>query len=236
MSAAPSGRSVVVLCGGADYAHDFGSTGAALVDLVERGGHRATLVDHPDRAADAIADGSVDALVVNALWWRMFGAAYDQWRAEWAYETPPATRDAIESFVAAGGGLVANHTAPICFDDWPEWGDIVGGSWRWGVSSHPPYGRVRATTMGEHPITSALPDRFDLDDEVYGDLEVRPDVQVLAVAKRTPDDADQPVAWAHTYGTGRVVFDCFGHDAASIRQPDNAALLAAGLAHVLREI
>ena len=61
------------------------------------------------------------------------------------------------------------------------------------------------------------------------------DVEVLAVAKRTPDDADQPVVWAHRYGAGRVVFDGFGHDADTIRHPANAVVLTAGLSYVLRE-
>ncbi len=232
---ATGAKTVVVLCGGADHAHDFPSTATALVELVESAGHHAELVTHPDDAARAVATGAPDALVVNALWWRMLGDAYAPWRARWAYRTPPATRDALETFVAGGGGLLANHTAPICFDDWPQWGDIVGGSWRWGVSSHPPTGPVTARVVGAHPIAAGLPDSFELVDEVYGDLDVRPTVEVFAVAKRSPDDADQPVAWTHRYRDGKVVFDGFGHDADSIRDPHNAALLAAGLSYVLGE-
>jgi type 1 glutamine amidotransferase len=45
------------------------------------------------------------------------------------------------------------------------------------------------------------------------------------VARRSDDDRDQPVVWAHRYGAGRVVYDGFGHDATSINDADHAALL-----------
>lgn len=226
---------MLVLCGGADYAHDFATTGAALVDLVEGAGHATVLVTHPDDAAAALRADPFDALVVNALWWRMEADAYAPWRDEWAYATPDATKATIGSFVAEGGGLLANHTAPICFDDWPEWSDIVGATWRWGVSSHPPHGPVTARVVADHAVVADVPAEFGLVDEVYGDMLLGDDVEVLAIAKRTPGDADQPVVWAHRYGAGRVVFDGFGHDAATIRHPVNRALLAAGLSYVLQE-
>jgi hypothetical protein len=217
---------VLVLAGGADYAHDFPAIGTALVDLVESTGREAALVDHPDDAARALRGHSYDALVIDALFWRMLGDAYEQWRDTWAYSPSADVRDALTSFVADGGGLVAVHTTPICFDDWPEWGDVLGGSWQWGVSSHPPSGPVVVDVVAQHPVVDGLAHRFELTDEVYGDLDLREGVEVLAVAKRHPDDDDQPVVWAHRFGTGRVVFDGFGHDAASIAEPNNAALIA----------
>ncbi len=222
---------VGVLAGGSPHAHDFASTGAALVELAASAGHRCELIAHPDDAVSAL--DALDALVVCGLWWRMLGDVYDAWRAEHAYSPPEATRAALDRFVRDGGGLVAVHTAPICFDDWPGWRDVIGGAWRWGVSSHPPRGPVAATLVTEHPVLAGLPPVMQLDDEVYGDLDVRDDVEVLAVARRDADDDDQPVVWAHHHGAGRVVFDGFGHDADSIRHPDNARLLRNGLAWVL---
>jgi type 1 glutamine amidotransferase len=133
---------------------------------------------------------------------------------------------------------VAVHTAPICFDDWPEWGDIVGASWRWGVSSHPPLGPVVARRVARHPVLDGLDGlggEVELVDEVYGDLDVRQGIEVLAVARRTPEDAEQPVVWAHRHGSGRVVYDGFGHDVASVRHPDNARLLTQAVAWVAAE-
>ena len=223
---------VLVLAGGSPHAHDFAAAGLALADLVEGAGHHVELADHPDAAATQLGP-AVDALVVCGLWWRMRGHAYDRWRPRYGYETSPATRRAITDFVGAGGGLLAVHTAVICFDDWVGWGPIVGGAWRWGVSSHPDQGAVDARIVAEHPVVAGLPERFELVDEVYGDLDLVDGIEVLAVAKRSVDDADQPVVWAHRYRAGRVVFDGFGHDEASIRHADNGRLLRQALSWIV---
>ena len=222
---------VVVLAGGSPHAHDFAASGAALADLAAGAGYEVCRVDHPDRAAELLGDG-VDALVVCGLWWQMHGEAYVAWRDEHAYSPSEHTRDTLASFVDTGGGMLAVHTAPVCFDDWPEWGAIVGGAWQWGTSSHPPYGPVRAAVVGDHPVVAGLADTIELHDEVYGDLAVRDDVDVLATARRDPLDDDQPVMWAHQYGRGRVVFNAFGHDADSIAHPHNARVLTQALAWI----
>jgi uncharacterized protein len=219
---------VVVLAGGSPHAHDFAATGGALAELAEDLGHDVIVTDDPDVAAGLLTS-DVDALVVDGLWWRMEGEAYDRWRSEHAYSPPTATRAAITAHVHGGGGLLAVHTASICFDDWPEWGDVVGGAWRWAVSSHPPLGPVSAHVVGAHPVVDGLPKTIELRDEVYGDLELRDDIEVLVTARRSPDDEPQPVVWLHRYGDGRVVYDGFGHDMASIRQPDHTRLLAQAL-------
>jgi hypothetical protein len=226
--------SVLVLAGGSPHAHDFAASGAALVELFTDAGHVVRLVDDPDAAAAVLASPTEapDALVVDGLWWRMLGDGYDRWRGEHAYSPPSSTREALTSFVRGGGGLVAVHTAPICFDDWPEWGEVVGGRWRWGVSSHPPVGAVRARLVVDHPVVAGLPDEIDLHDEVYGDLAVG-NVEVLAVAKRHAADVDQPVVWVHRYGRGRVACDAFGHDEASLRDKNHSRLLGQALAWVV---
>jgi len=224
-------RRVVVLAGGSPHAHDFVASGAALAGLAAGAGYDVCLVDHPDHAAELVAENA-DALAVCGLWWRMHGDAYDVWRDDHAYSPPTRTRDALARFVRGGGGMLAVHTAPICFDDWPEWGAIVGGSWQWGTSSHPPYGPVRADVVGDHPVVAGLTGTIEMSDEVYGDLAVGDDVEVLALAKRDADDDDQPVMWAHRYGRGRVVFDGFGHDVDSIVHPQNARVLIQALAWI----
>lgn len=213
---------VLVLSGGPDHAHDFDATGRVLAELVRDAGHGTDLVNDPDEAARRLAprpsagEEPYAALVVNALRWQMRGDAYDPWRARWAYTTSVATRAAIAGFVERGGGLVGIHTASICFDDWPEWPRILGGAWSWGHSSHPPPGPVSVTVEATHPVIEGLDAGFDLVDEVYGDLDVHPNVTVLATARRTSDDHPQPVVWVHTYGRGRIVYDAFGHDTDSL--------------------
>jgi uncharacterized protein len=232
---------LLVLAGGSPHAHDFDSSGAAVADVISALGHDVEIRNHPDAAAarlDAACEGSaapIDAFVLLGLWWRMTGDAYEAWRDDYAYITPAATRQAFTSFVGGGGGLMAMHTAPICFDDWPEWADVVGGGWRWGVSSHPPFGRVNARIVAaDHPVVKGVPRILELDDEVYGDLDISDGVEVLAVARRHETDDEQPVMWAHRFNAGRVVFDGFGHDVASIRQPAHSRIIEQAVTWILR--
>ena len=222
---------VVILAGGSPHAHDFAASGAAVAEVVSQLGHDVEVVEDPDVAASMLHD--VDALAVIGLWWRMLGNAYDPWRERHAYTTPASTRDRLTSFVSNGGGLLALHTATISFDDWQEWGDIVGGAWVWGVSSHPPIGDVQVRLVGQHPVVDGLPAEFEILDEVYGDLAIRDNVEVLAVAKRDASDPDQPVVWAHRFGEGHVVFDGFGHDVSSIRHPHNRRLMEQAFTWIL---
>ncbi len=222
-----------MLTGGSPHAHDFADTGAALAELIADDGHDVRHVADPDSAAEALASRP-GALVVDGLWWQMEGEVYDRWRPDYAYSPSSATRSALIDYVRGGGGLLAVHTTVICFDDWPEWGDVLGGAWQWGVSSHPPVGAVDAHVVADHPVVARLPATFELRDEVYGDLAMRDGVEVLAVARRDDSDADQPVVWTHTFGAGRVVVDTFGHDCDSIRHRDHTRLLMQGLNWTLK--
>ena len=211
----------LVLCGGSPHAHDFESIRSALASLL---GHKTVLVEHPDEFADRLSEGW-DLTVVHALWWSMTGDAYDTWREDWGYRTSANTAEAIDRHVREGGNLLSLHTAPICFDDWPGWGDLLGGGWQWGISSHPPKGPIEIHITGEHPITEGLPETIALNDEVYGDLRMNSDTEVLAVAQRHPDDDEQPIIWTHRHGTGRVVHIGVGHDADSINHHDVRTLI-----------
>lgn len=217
--------SVLVFTGGPDHAHDFDATGAALAELFLAEGHAVELVAHPEQVPAAIDELRPDVVVVNALWWRMLGDKYDPWRPTYGYAITPSVRRCLGDFVAEGGGLVGSHTASICFDDWPQWRQVLGGAWNWERSWHPPPAPVAITVERTHPVVDGLPATFHLVDEVFGDLDVLDGIEVLACAHRSPDDAAQPVVWVHRHGRGRVVYDAFGHDAASITDPVHARLL-----------
>lgn len=227
---------VLVVTGGPgpDHAHDFchpvTGTGPALQRLLRTAGHDVELTDDVEAAFRRLADDRPDVLVVNALRWRMEAPQYEPWRAAFALSLSPEARASAVSFVEDGGGLVGSHTATICFDDWPGWGDLLGGAWVWGRSSHPPPGSVTIHVVKDHPVTAGLPEAFTVTDEVYGDLALRSGTDVLAVARRTPDDALQPMVWACTRGRGRVVYDALGHDVGSLTHPDHARLLAQAVA------
>lgn len=161
-------------------------------------------------------------LTVNALRWRMLDERYAADRPRWGFRLSDAGRAALLGYLGGGGSLLAVHTAAICFDDWPEWGDIVGAAWVWGASAHPPPGPVAVRLGGSHPIVAGLDD-FTVVDEVYGFMAVRPDVVPLAGAAH--GGAEHPLLWARRFGPARVVYDALGHDAASLSHPVHRTIL-----------
>ena len=156
----------------------------------------------------------------------MLGDPYDRWRDEWAYTTSPRMRTRSKGSSADGGGLVATHTAPICFDDWPDWGDIVGGPVGLvDVVSSAARAGVRQL-VARHPVTCGLAPRLDLIDEVYGDLDVHPTVDVLATARRSVDDADQPVCGVTGSATAGLCSTGSATTSPRSSHPANARLIA----------
>jgi len=208
-----------ILCGG--IFHEFEETSAILRETLAPLGIESTVHDDPEDLKAALADA--DLLTVNALRWRMQGEKYDPYRATWAYSPSPTLRDAIEAFVAEGGGVLALHTAVICFDDWAGWGDLLGARWVWGRSHHPPPENFRIERSEvAHPIADGVT-AFPIDDERYTDLDVAPDVAPLFTSDAA--SGHQPLVWACSRGRGRVVCDLLGHDRRSFLDPTHARLL-----------
>ena len=211
--------------------HPFDTAAPALARLLDDAGFTPLLSHDLDEVIGAIRQHPESLLVVYALRWSMTQhEKYAPHREQWAFAMPDYARAAIDLHVATGGGLLAVHTASICFDDWPEWSRILGGGWRWGRSHHPPLGPVRVLLTPEAPLARGLPD-FELVDEVYADLELAPGACVLARAEAevapgtVPVDGLQAVVWTHAYGRGRVVYDGLGHDAESLTHPIHRRLL-----------
>ena len=121
-----------------------------------------------------------------------------------------------EGFQTGEGGLLALHTAVICFDAHPIWKQLTGASWNWSASSHPPVGEfeVSITAAGsQHPVT-AQAQNFLLADELYGFLDQVPDLIPLLTAPYL--GVEQPLLWAQSIGSGRVVTDLLGHSVESL--------------------
>ncbi|WP_169943889.1 ThuA domain-containing protein [Microbispora sp. H11081] len=219
----------LILSGG--VAHDFPATSAALAGVLAEIGVESEITED---VAGALAEPPRAGLVtVNAFRWRMDGDDFADERDRWRFETPDSVRQALLAHLAGGGGLLAVHTASLCFDDWPEWAGILGGAWRWGESYHPPIGPARVRLGAGHPVVDGLDGfevtdfevtdfevtDFEVIDEVYSDLDVLPDVKPLAYSD------DQPLLWARTVAGGRVVYDALGHDTRSYENPVRRTLL-----------
>lgn len=124
------------------------------------------------------------------------------------------------AFVRNGKGLVAAHTALTALDAWPEFGPLLGGRY----DGHP-WGNAPGTIVNEapdFPATRHFPASFAFFDEFYQPKDfsrersrvlLRLDVSKMPASKDARvKNGDLPLAWAHTYGKGRVFYSSLGHD------------------------
>ncbi len=212
-------------------AHDFAATSQSLAGLFDESGVATTIVDEPEaafahlRAVEVGEAEAFDLLTVNALHWRMGADRYAHLRQDHAFTLESDDAALIGRFVAAGGGLLALHTAVICFDAEPTWRALCGASWNWETSSHrpPSQANVRVTGAGRHHALTEGLDDFVVLDEIYQDLDTGPEI----VALLTSDDpgSERPLLWARHIGDGRVVTDLLGHGLESIEHPTHRTIL-----------
>lgn len=121
----------------------------------------------------------------------------------------PEQLQAVVDFVRGGKGLVGVHSATCCFQENPEYIELIGAQFR----THPQQLEIRTEIVDrEHPITKGLKP-FTSWDELYLFFEGQPkDVHVLAQTN-SYEDMVVPVAWVREPGAGRVFYLSLGHGA-----------------------
>lgn len=151
-------------------------------------------------------------------------------------------RENFENFLKHGGGVVVLH-AGLVSGDQHEWcKSIIGGAWRWPSPTLP---RERATKYLEgevnicwldqnHPISRDA-SNFDWKDEIYYDLDLAPDIGVLASSFHNVF-VIAPQLWTYekTLGNGAKPYRAFvsipGHEYESFNQRHYRAILLRGIA------
>jgi type 1 glutamine amidotransferase len=128
-------------------------------------------------------------------------------------------KGAILSFVSEGGGFMGVHSATDTLYGWPEYGDLIGAYFR----EHP-WTREASVIVEDaaHPSTIGLGDRFSIEEEFYAFREnprARVHVLLRLDAASVGAAGDYPLAWAHSYGSGRVYYNALGHFADTWRDP-----------------
>jgi putative membrane-bound dehydrogenase-like protein len=148
----------------------------------------------------------------------------------------------FEKFLQRGGGVVVLH-AGVVSGDQHEWcKSIIGGAWRWPTAELP---RERATKWlegdvglcwldEEHPISRGL-SNFDWKDEIYYDLDLAPDIGVLASSFHNVHII-APQLWTYekTLAGGSQPYRAFvslpGHEYESFNTPQYRTVLLRGIA------
>ena len=94
---------------------------------------------------------------------------------------PDATdRANLDTFLKRGGGLVVIHAGAVSRD--PDWfKTIVGGSWRHGTTKWLEAPMHLYFTDRDHPISRGA-SNWTMDDEIYYDMDLLPEIRVLATA------------------------------------------------------
>jgi sugar phosphate isomerase/epimerase/type 1 glutamine amidotransferase len=129
-----------------------------------------------------------------------------------------------------GKPLVALHHCLSDYMEWPEAGKILGGRYWIGDRPHhttSTYTQNQTYTAHladpEHPITRFMKD-FEVVDEVYGNLEVWPDVKPLLTVDHPK--SNKVVAWTHTYGKSPVAYIQIGHGPTAFANPNYRRMVA----------
>lgn len=163
-----------------------------------------------------------------------------------------AQQSAIESFVEAGGGLIAQHGTgdSSLAKFWPWWSEQFGTEF----VSHPADPQFQTADVVNlakgHPVMNGLGDVFSHNDEWYTFTgPVSGDVIVLAGLDESsyspvnnvygpsdlrmgPEPSDHPIIWAKCPGQGRLVYSALGHKTDSYDNPAHRKLLENALVWV----
>ena len=134
-----------------------------------------------------------------------------------------ALKQSLADFVRNGKGIVALHAGLAIFEEWEEWGEIIGGRF----DNHP-WNKMVTIRVEEpaHPLLQAFKEpEFRVHDEIYQftgpysrnllrvllslDLEKTGEPNVAEVHR---SDGDFALAWVKPYGKGRVFYCGLGHE------------------------
>jgi hypothetical protein len=185
------------------------------------GAFNATISDEPtDLLPERLAE--FDALVMNNIHERdpFLPQGIGKLPAENQQalrERDKAIKAAILDFVRRGKGIVGVHAATAAFQNWPEYGEMMGGTY----GGHILQDVVIRLDEPKHPINACCEGQpFKLRDEVYifrkfysrEKLRVllSLDTDQMADPGKRPDN-DYAVSWVRPYGKGRVFYTTLGH-------------------------
>jgi uncharacterized protein len=196
----PDGAKVLLLSGGQRQHHGYRDQAFYLSSVLEDTGRYEVTIDEDAAVLQTPAMDKYDLIIAMAD------------RRDPEFKFTEDQQRALLGWVKAGHGYVSIHGADNAPPDWlPEWKEMLGG-----IYSHvgQPDGKAIMGTYTvriadrSSPVTQGLDD-FVLKDELYTNMQMRPDVKPLATIDH--QGVTWPVAWTWTYGRGRVFHTPLGH-------------------------
>jgi len=139
-----------------------------------------------------------------------------------------AQRAALIDAVNGGKGFIGIHSATDTLYEFPDYGRLVGAYFK----EHPWTQQARVLVEdASHPATG-IRDAFTLEEEFYTFRDnPRGRVQVLLRldAASVNTTGDYPLAWAHSFGSGRAYYNALGHFPATWRDARFQSQLTAAI-------
>ena len=171
-----------------------------------------------------------------------------------------ALRESLLAFVREGGGFVAFHAGggatfvewPV-YDQFPEFGEMVGGYENGGHPWAPDEPITIRVEDPKHPLTGMLdPSGFVVEDEVFQFqapysrenvrvlLSIDTDRTDMSPERRflpeRAEDRDFPMSWIKAYGKGRVFYTSFGHNTHMYQDPKLLKHYLAGIQYAVGDL
>jgi type 1 glutamine amidotransferase len=153
-----------------------------------------------------------------------------------------AVKQSIIEYVRGGKGLVGIHAATAAFQNWPEFGELMGGYY----DSHIYQEVIIKLDDPAHPVNACFEGKpFKIMDEVYifGAPYSRKNLRVIASLDLTQmanpgkrPDGDYAVSWVRACEKGRVFYTTLGHEPATYWNPLFLRHLLAGIQFVIGDI
>lgn len=162
---------------------------------------------------------------------------------------PAAVEQALDDYVARGGGLVIFHAANNAFLAWPRYNEMIGLGWRdpafgpglvlgqdgrpeivpAGAGPKPGHGPrhdfVITTREPRHAITKGMPREWlhpaeQLTHGQHGPADTLKQLTVLTYAWSKDSLRREPMDWVRRWGKGRIYVTMLGHTWKKERNPN----------------
>lgn len=145
---------------------------------------------------------------------------------------------AIREFVHAGNGFYAMHNSSHISLTSKSYREVMGGAY----IGHPPLRPFRVKpTQNRHPITEGISEFMVNDEQHYVSYDKAPE-NILIEAENVDGLTFQDLgtksisAWAHGFGSGRVVFTAVGHTIHAMWAPQYLEIQKRSVRWLLKQI
>ncbi len=146
-----------------------------------------------------------------------------------------AEKESYHKLLKLGKGLLFLHHSQCSYQEWDEYKTIVGGKYheeknspRTSTYQHEVTFTVKIADT-KHPVTKGIKD-FEILDEVYGNTEVLPGVEILLTTIHP--QSSKVIGWAHKKEKSRIVYLQPGHDKNAWSNPKYQQIIRQAIAFV----